>query len=293
MTEGTNTKYMLTDGLGSVTAVINTTAPGMDFIQYDVYGNTAEPLTIPYGFAGMRYVEGFDGYLTPNRVYSPKLGRWLQPDPLGITPNPHTGNVYSPLKQYSDGMNLYAYVGNEPVNNLDVWGLEFDLIPPSPGNPDGSYVPSIPAPSQNIENTLKSICDKYEYCGKCRKTQCYNDAKQIAKSYYDKMSEWIKKRDDDWRKGISDGSGRFPFPGRYNSCDEYSGATIGFGLGTGCFSFKQAFDKKSFMGGHQYIGVFHACNDTNHSDANLDPWIFGDWYHAPRIVPGKGCDSWQ
>ncbi len=34
-----------------------------------------------------------------------------------------TGNVYSPLRQYSDGVTVYQYVKSDPMNRTDVLGL--------------------------------------------------------------------------------------------------------------------------------------------------------------------------
>ncbi|MDE1150351.1 MAG: RHS repeat-associated core domain-containing protein [Azospirillaceae bacterium] len=60
----------------------------------------------PYRYAGMRYDE-IGLYVTPNRSYVPGIGRWLQMDPSGI----------------KDGLNRYAYVGNNPLGLTDPTGL--------------------------------------------------------------------------------------------------------------------------------------------------------------------------
>jgi uncharacterized protein RhaS with RHS repeats len=45
-------------------------------------------------------------YYYKDRIYSPQLGRFLQVEPIG----------------YDDHVNLYAYVGNDPVNARDPSG---------------------------------------------------------------------------------------------------------------------------------------------------------------------------
>ncbi len=56
---------------------------------------------------GSEFVAPLGLYYYKARMYSPALGRFLQTDPVG----------------YKDDLNLYAYVGNNPINFSDPTGL--------------------------------------------------------------------------------------------------------------------------------------------------------------------------
>jgi RHS repeat-associated protein len=102
----------LSDGLGNVTAVLNTTN-GQVVARYD-YGPFGEPLgesgdtdACPFRWQTKWYDAESQHYYFGYRHYDPRLGRWLSRDPMGE----------------DGGFNLYAYCGNDPVNRHDPLGL--------------------------------------------------------------------------------------------------------------------------------------------------------------------------
>jgi len=61
----------------------------------------------PYQFTGRQYDSETGLHYYRARYYNAEIGRFLQPDPIG----------------YNDGMNMYAYVGNNPISFTDPFGL--------------------------------------------------------------------------------------------------------------------------------------------------------------------------
>ena len=95
------------DVQGNVTAILNASKEVVEKYEYNAFGEEKRVnYKNPWRFASKRAEEGlvFFGL----RFYDPGLKRWISPDPLG----------------FAESRNVYLYVLNDPVNRLDLFGLE-------------------------------------------------------------------------------------------------------------------------------------------------------------------------
>lgn len=99
--------WLIADERGSIVAITDGSGNATQVNTYDEYGDPGSSNAGRFGYTGQMWLPETGLYHYKARAYNPELGRFMQTDPIGV----------------NGGMNIYAYVGGDPVNATDPLGL--------------------------------------------------------------------------------------------------------------------------------------------------------------------------
>jgi RHS repeat-associated protein len=136
----TSDNYYFHDASGSTSHLTNSIGTLLEWYRYDLQGapifydandNQRNPNQSAYGvrhlFTGQQWYKEVGLYDLRNRFYSPDIGRFLQPDPIG----------------FHGGSNLYSYCRNNPMTRRDPFGLESSVPTDEEGKGDDENIPTV------------------------------------------------------------------------------------------------------------------------------------------------------
>ncbi|MGE4069831.1 MAG: RHS repeat-associated core domain-containing protein [Lysobacterales bacterium] len=118
----TDYRYVFTDILGSIDVIANENGVAVERMSFDVHGRRRDSIdwttpivygpdsTTRRGYTGHEQIDGAGLVHMRARMYDPRLGRFIQPDPM----------VEADATQ---GWNRYSYVLNNPMSATDPTGM--------------------------------------------------------------------------------------------------------------------------------------------------------------------------
>lgn len=110
VSSGGTKSFFHADRQGSVIAKTDNTGAVTQRNDFGPFGESNPLSGVSFGYTGQRYDAESGLYYYKTRYYSPSIGRFLQPDTIG----------------YGAGLNMYAYVNNQPMDHTDPLGTDPD-----------------------------------------------------------------------------------------------------------------------------------------------------------------------
>jgi RHS repeat-associated protein len=130
------------DQNGNVTALFIPSGECLETYRYTAFGEELSSTNIgnPWRFSSKRHDPETGFLYFGQRYYAADLGRWITPDPL----------------EFEDGPNLYAYVHNNPLTSIDLYGLFDDDSGYSFSNLKNDCI-------SGCQRSLQDFCDGFQY----------------------------------------------------------------------------------------------------------------------------------
>ncbi|WP_228132961.1 RHS repeat-associated core domain-containing protein [Acinetobacter sp. 826659] len=169
ITDAQNTPRRLVDG------VTHAVVWSWDSTAFGV-GNPTGSITFNLRFPGQYYDVGTNQFYNHNRFYNPELGRYMEPDPIGL----------------EGGLNPYAYAGSNPVMNVDPSGLRLDRL--SDAGMSMAYVNN----SSNLEWMLRQQESIMNFSAQNTRSVYTGTGRNDFFTYNDSLSAMVAKDDAKW-----------------------------------------------------------------------------------------------
>jgi len=169
-----------------------------------LFGYTGRPLSV---LSVNATTGGEDGVQNNGgRWYDAIVGRWLSEDPIG----------------YTGGINLYEYVGDDPLTRTDPQGLMGPFgIGGTNGGPPPQFTPLTPP------RKPESLCDNIsKSCPKCCKQACLDLLKKLQDAAANVPAPSGRDKCQKWEDAFEQYLGKHPLGLGNNPCVKSSGLTV-------------------------------------------------------------------